>query len=115
MKYMLMLFEKDTDWEAVPAERRNATLAEHGDFAKYLLERGIEFSGAALRPSWTATTLRPDGDERLVTDGPYVELKENLGGFYIVDVKDLDEALEIAGHCPMGTATEVRPVWDPGS
>lgn len=112
MKYMLLLFERDTDWDAVPEAEREAALDAHRAFIDYLGERGIQHSGAALRPSTTATTLRPDGDDVLVTDGPYVELKENLGGFYIVDAEDLDDAIEIAKRCPTGTGTEIRPLWD---
>ena len=48
----------------------------------------------------------------MVTDGPFAELKENLGGFYVIDVKDLDEAIEVAKRCPTGTATEIRPIWE---
>lgn len=116
MKYMLMLFERDTDWDAVPEAERAAALDEHGAFIAYLRERGIEFSGEALRPSTTATTLRPAGpdQELLVTDGPYIELKENLAGFYIVEAADLDDAVEIARRCPTGTGTEIRPLWDTG-
>lgn len=111
MKYMLMLFEQDTDWLSVPEETLDAALAEHDQFCRYLTDHGIEFSGAALRPSTDATTLRPGGDDVIVTDGPYVELKENLGGYYIIDAEDLDQALEIAKRCPMGTGIEVRPTW----
>ncbi len=114
MRYMLMLFEQDTDWDAVPAEQRDAALDEHAAFIAYLDSRGIEHSGAALRPSTTSTTLRPasPGQDMLVTDGPYVELKENLAGFYVVEAADLDDAVEIARHCPTGTGTEIRPLWD---
>lgn len=116
MKYMLMLFEPDTDWDAVPEAERTASLDEHAAFVAYLQDRGIEFSGAALRPSTTATTLRPAGPDQdlLVTDGPYVELKENLAGFYIVEAADLDDAVEIARHCPTESGTEIRPLWDTG-
>jgi hypothetical protein len=117
MKYMLMLFEPDTDWDAVPAEQRDAALEEHGAFVSYLEGRGIAYSGEALDAAATATTLRPagPGEDMLVTDGPYVELKENLAGFYIVEAADLDDAIEIARHCPTGTGTEIRPLWDIGS
>jgi hypothetical protein len=112
MKYMLLLFEPDTDWLEVPKEKLETELDAHGEFCRYLEQRGIAYSGAALRPSSTATTLRTDGEEILITDGPYVELKENLGGYYIIDVADLDEALDVARRCPMSTGIEVRPTWD---
>ena len=72
--------------------------------------------GAALQASTTATTLRRDREDVLVTDGPFAELKEQLGGFYIIEARDLDQALDAAKHCPLGSGTEVRPVWEvPGS
>lgn len=112
MKYMLMLFEPDTDWDAVSEDEQAAALEEHGRFVAYLREHGIAFSGEALRPSSAATTLRIEGADRVVSDGPYVELKENLGGFYIIDVTDMDAALEVAKRCPTGTGIEIRPIWD---
>lgn len=111
MKYMLMLYEKDTDWDAVQSERLEAALGEHEKFVQMLRERGIAFSGAALRQSTAATTLRRSRDRIVVSDGPYVELKEHIGGFYTIDAPDLDAAIEIAKLCPTGTGTEIRPIW----
>jgi hypothetical protein len=112
MKYMLMLFEKETDWTQVPKEQLDDALRGHEKFIQFLRERGVAFSGEALQPQGSATTLRPDGDGMIVTDGPYVELKENLGGFYLIEARDLDEALEIARQCPTEVATEVRPIQE---
>jgi hypothetical protein len=111
MQYMLMLYEKEQDWDTVAPERREAALAEHEKFVRMLRERGIAFSGAALRPSTAATTLRPSPGGMIVSDGPYVELKEHIGGFYTIDAPDLDAAIEIARQCPTGTGTEIRPMW----
>lgn len=112
MKYMLLLHEPDTDWTSVPQEELDKALAAHGEFVQYLTARGRPFSGEALRPSYTATTLRPSGDEVLVTDGPFVELKEHIGGFYLIEADSLDEAIEVARHVPIGSGVEVRPIWD---
>ncbi|WP_166347159.1 YciI family protein [Phytoactinopolyspora limicola] len=112
MKYMLLLFEPDTDWLSVPKEQLDAELRAHGEFCRYLDEHGIPYSGAALRPSTAATTLRPDGSETIIADGPYIELKENLCGYYIIDVDDLDQALEVARRCPIASGIEIRPTWD---
>jgi hypothetical protein len=112
MKYMLMLFEPDTDWTTVDPSVAEEALREHGVFCDWMRERGIPFSGEPLREQASATTLRRVGDELVVTDGPFAELKENLGGYYIIDVTDLDEAIEVAKRCPTGTATEIRPIWE---
>ena len=111
MKYMLLLWEPDTEWDTVPEPQLRAALDAHEEFIAYLDEHGIEHTGGALRPSTTATTMRPDGADVLVTDGPYVELVEHLGGYYVVEARDLDHALQIARRCPMGSGTEVRPLW----
>ncbi|GAA2592638.1 YciI family protein [Actinomadura fulvescens] len=115
MKYMFMLYETDKDWVAAPEDELNGVLAEHVTFAQYLDGRGIAWSGEALRPSTSATTLRPGDDGLAVTDGPYVELTEHLGGYYVVEARDLDDALEIARHCPIDTGIEIRPIWDSGT
>jgi hypothetical protein len=114
MKFLLMLYEEERDWAAAPAGELRAALAEHEKFARYLAERGVPFSGEALGTSRTARTLRPAADGMVVTDGPYVELKEHIGGFYLIEAADMDEAVEIARYCPIGSGTEVRPVWDAG-
>jgi hypothetical protein len=72
-------------------------------------------AGERLRPAATATTLRVTGGNRLLSDGPFAETKEQLGGFYIVEAKDLDEAVELASKMPHlddGGAVEVRPIWE---
>ncbi|MBA2246817.1 MAG: hypothetical protein H0W23_01705 [Chloroflexia bacterium] len=114
---MLMLYNNEDWWTTSSQEEISGQLEAHNAFARYLQEQGGSIvAGAALRVSTTATTLRPDGDGMLVTDGPYAELKEQLGGFYIIEARDLDQALDAAKHCPLGSGTEVRPVWEiPGS
>ncbi|GAA4440756.1 YciI family protein [Phytohabitans houttuyneae] len=111
MKYILLLWEPDTDWQALPKERLDAALAEHTAFIRYLDERGIPWTGGALSAQDTATTLRPGPDGPVVTDGPFIELKEGIGGYYTIEVPDHATALEVAAHCPMASATEVRPIW----
>jgi hypothetical protein len=111
MKFILLLWEPDTDWQSVPKERLDAALAAHGAFSRYLDERGIPWTGGALSAQDTATTLRPGPDGPVVTDGPFIELKEGIGGYYVIDVADRVEAVEVAKHCPMASATELRPIW----
>lgn len=111
MKFILLLWEPDTDWQAVPKERLDAAMAEHTAFIRYLDERGIPWTGGALSAQDTATTLRPGPDGPVVTDGPFIELKEGIGGYYTIDVPDHATAVEVAARCPMGSATEIRPIW----
>ncbi len=110
MKYMLMIYDRDDWFETATPEMVADSLEEHGAFAAYLQGRGAAFSGEALHPSTAATTLRPSGDGFVITDGPFVDLKEHLGGFYIIEAADLDDAIEVAKKCPSAYAIEVRPV-----
>jgi len=113
MKYMLLLYDNEDWWTTITPEEMNETMEAHNAFVRYLQEQGIGIvNGEALQASATATTLRRDGDDVLATDGPYAELKEHLGGFYIIDARDLDQALDAARHCPLGSGTEVRPVME---
>jgi hypothetical protein len=92
-----------------------AALAEHGAFTRMLRDEGIAYSGEAVRDSGSAVTLRRagDGDALTATEGPFAPGQPaQLAGFYVIDVKDLDEAVEIARRCPTGVATEVRPIWE---
>jgi hypothetical protein len=122
---MLMIWEPDVNWDAEPADHLADAMRWHGEFAQFLQDRGIEYSSNALRHGSEARTLRRqapiedwvrkpllDG-QTLVTDGPYIELKEQFGGFYIIDVKDMDEAIDVAKRLPTFMATEIRPIWSP--
>ena len=107
MKYLLLIYENEKRWEK---GYDKAELAEYGAFGK-------EFAGAiqggnALKPTTTATTVRVREGKRLTTDGPFAETKEQLSGFYLVDAKDLDEAIGIAGKIPGARygSIEVRPI-----
>ncbi len=117
MKYMLMLYDNEDWWNTITQEEMDKTMEAHNTFAQYLQQQGMSIvGGEALQASTTATTVRRDGNDILVTDGPYAELKEHLGGFYIIEATDLDQALDAAKHCPLGSGIEVRPVMEiPGS
>jgi hypothetical protein len=114
MKYMLMIFGRDDWFDTVTPEQMAASMEAHDAFSAYLQGRGAEFSGEALHASKTATTLRPsdNGDGFVITDGPFVDLKEHLGGFYIIEAADLDDAIEVAKHCPVEYGIEVRPIME---
>src|SRR5437868_6214071 len=90
--------------------------ADYGKFTQDIVNSGEFVAGDALAPVETATTVRVRGGERALTDGPFAETKEVLGGYYIVDVKDLDRAVELAALIPVAArgidSIEVRPVMD---
>ncbi len=109
MKYMLMIYEDDADRVANMDER----MPHCGAYVEAMKKAGIYLSGERLRGVTTATTVRVAGGATNVVDGPYVEAKEQLGGYHIIDVPDLDTALAWAARCPSAGrgAVEVRPVW----
>lgn len=111
MRYMLLLCGEEPTTEPAPAEME-AEMQRWYDYDAAVREAGIMVSSEALQPSPTATTIRVKGAERIVTDGPFAETQEVLGGFYVVDVPDLDTALEWAAKCPAAVngSVEVRPV-----
>jgi hypothetical protein len=112
MKYMLTLFMEERNWEDTDPAEAGAAMAAWDAYTRELRESGAFVAGEGLAPSATATTIRLN-DEHIVTDGPYAETKEQLAGFYLIDVADLDAALEWAHKIPMpGGAAEVRPVMD---
>ena len=109
MKYMLLIYEDDADRVAMMDERMPHCSA----YAQAMIKAGIYVSGDRLRGATTATTVRVTDGKTHVMDGPYAEAKEQLGGFHIIDVPDLDTALAWAARCPSASRgmVEVRPVW----
>jgi hypothetical protein len=89
-------------------------LAKYGQFMEEMNERGVLQGGERLRNTTDATTVRVRDGETLTTDGPFAETKEQIGGYFIVDCKDLDEAIEIAAKIPGAAhgSIEVRPIWE---
>ena len=109
-KYMLMMyFEENT---ALTEEQRQHCYLESAEFAKKLAESGQFLGAAPLQPTSTATSLRMEDGKRVITDGPFAETREQLGGFFLITAKDLDEAIEIASKVPAGRwgTVEIRPV-----
>lgn len=114
MRYALLIYEDEKFYEeATPEDWEQATTG-HNAFGAEAEERGMKPSGDALQPTPTARTVRyVEGKPALVTDGPYAETKEQLGGFYILTCENLDEAIEMAHKLPMFTgAVEVRPIME---
>ena len=114
MQYMLMIHEDESAYAGDNgAAVMEATLRGHMALAQALMEKGVAFSGERLKSADTATTIRWDHGSHSLHDGPYTETHEELGGFYIIDVASLDEALEWARQIPIPGlgSVEVRPVW----
>jgi len=114
MQYMLLIYVDPATYEGVTEAENEAEMAEYFALGPSLRERGIQISGEALQPVTTATTVRVRGGKTLTTDGPFAETKEHLGGFYLVDVPNLDEAIEVAKRIPdvRRGSVEIRPVVD---
>jgi hypothetical protein len=113
MQYMLLIYEPEAAYEGPQGEATlQEVVAKHFALAAELGEQGVLQGGNGLQPTHTATTVITQGADKLVHDGPYAETREQLGGYYLVDVPDLDAALAIAKRIPGvdGTKIEVRPV-----
>jgi len=112
VKYMAIIFNDESQYANATPEDIGAVFAAHGAFGEAAREAGVFVDGDGLQPVATATTVRVRDGERLLTDGPYAETKEQLGGFYMLECKDLDEALAWAARIPEARtgSIEVRPV-----
>ncbi len=112
MQYLLLIYANESEAANVPAEDRQKEFGEWMAYTAELKAANAYVAGDALQPVATATSVRIRGGERMFTDGPFAETKEQLGGYYLIEAKDLDGALEWAAKCP-GARTgtmEVRPV-----
>ena len=114
MKFLALIYNDESIYIDAKPEDVAATFEAHGVFGQAAGEAGVFAGGEGLQPTATATTIRVRDDERMLTDGPYAETKEQLGGYYLLECKDLDEAISWAARIP-GAATgscEVRPIMD---
>ena len=114
MKFLAVIYNDESLWAEATPEDIAASFAGHGALMEEGAKSGAVLGGEGLQPVATATTLRVRDDERMLTDGPYAETKEQLGGYYLFECKDLDEALDWAAKIPEARtgAVEVRPVMD---
>jgi hypothetical protein len=113
MRYLLLIYTEEPA-EMPPAEAIEAENAAYAIFTKDIRERGLFQAGEALLPSTAATTVRVRDGRTVTTDGPFAETKEVLGGFYLIDGRDLDEAIELAAKIPAANrgSIEIRPIWE---
>ena len=119
MQYLLTLYADESGWANLTPEQQKQGVAAYGAYTQALQAAGVYVGSNRLRPAGTATTLRTTHGKVQVLDGPFIDSKEQLGGYYLIDVPDLDAALSWAGKCPgVGHGTvEVRAIWsmDPAS
>jgi hypothetical protein len=114
VKYMLLIYDDEQAWEKLAETERHRILGEYMQFTQQIKSTGKYVMGAQLRQTLSATSVRIRNGKRVVTDGPFAETREQLGGYYVIDAKDLDEALDVAAEIPsarVGTV-EIRPIVD---
>ena len=113
MQYMALIYGDQTMWASFSDEERSAAYALYNAFGREAEAAGVLAGGAELAPTTDATTVRVRADETLVTDGPYAEVKEALGGYYVLECGSMDEAIDWASRIPGAEhgAVEVRPVY----
>ena len=115
MKYLLLIAGDENRLNNLPEPEGSQRTQKWGTYTGELIAADKMRGGERVRPSASATTLRLNGSGRLLSDGPFAETKEQLGGFFIVEAKDLDEAVDLASKMPHledGGAVEIRPIWE---
>ena len=112
MQYLLLIYENEKNYATMSENESKKIMGEYFAFTEEIKKNGKMVAGDALQPTHTATTVRVRDGKRLTTDGPFAETKEQLGGYYLVEAKDLDEAINIAGKIPAAKngSIEVRPI-----
>ena len=112
MQYLLLIHDDEAQWGDMPEDERNSIYGEYMKYTEELQSRGILVGANQLQPSSTATVVHVEDGKTLTTDGPFAETKEVLGGYYLIDVETLDEALEWAARMPSARLghIEVRPI-----
>jgi hypothetical protein len=113
MRYLLLIYAAEPT-EAMPQDEMLAEVDEYNAFTQWTIEQGLFKAGEALHPTSAATTVQVRDGRTITTDGPFAETKEALGGFYLIEAKDLDEAIEAAARIPGARrgSIEVRPILD---
>jgi hypothetical protein len=113
MQYLLMIHADEKAMLNASPEQNNARLAAYGAYMQAMSEAGVSKGGQRLHPTSTATTVRVKNGKTSVLNGPYAEVKEQLGGYFLIDAPDLDAAISWAARCPGAEdgAIEVRPIW----
>jgi hypothetical protein len=116
MRYMLLIYNEEASWDAMSEAEQGKVFQDYMSYTEDIKTNGQHLAGDPLHPVATATTVRVRDGKTLTTDGPFAETKEQLGGYYLVEAKDLDEAIALAARVPGAHygSVEVRPVWEVG-
>ena len=116
MQYLLLIYDQEAQFENLPEKEQMAIYQEYVKLVEELKEKKVYVGGNPLKPTRTAATVRVRKGKKMVTDGPFAETKEQLGGYFLIEAKDLDEALEVAARIPTARegSIEVRPVQPMG-
>jgi hypothetical protein len=112
MQYLLLIYEDEKKWSAKTEAEKGAIFGEYGTYTAAIKKSGNFVAGEALQPIATATSVRVRDGKPLTTDGPFAETREQLGGYYLVEAKNLDEAISLAARIPAARdgTIEIRPV-----
>lgn len=112
MQYLLLIYENEARYDTMGEAELGKVLGDYRAFTQSIIQGGQFKAGDALQPTSTATTVRVRNGKTAVTDGPFAETREQLGGYYLIEAKDLDEAVSIAARIPSATigSIEVRPI-----
>jgi hypothetical protein len=113
MQYILLLYVNEAGWSKLTPAEQERGVAAYNAYTEALTQAGGFKAGNRLQASSVATTVRVANGKSQVLDGPYADSKEQLGGYYLIDVPDLDAAISWAGRCPAAShgVVEVRPLW----
>jgi hypothetical protein len=113
MEYLLVLYADESGWGKMSKAEQEQGYAAYMAYTEALKKAGAWKGSNRLKPVSTATTVRTVGGKQQVLDGPYIDTKEQLGGYYLIDVPDMDAALSWAARCPAAShgVVEVRPIW----
>jgi len=114
MRYLCLIYDEESKFGKMPKEQADAMMSEYFAFTEGIKKSGHYIGGEALQPIQTATTVRVRNGKVSTTDGPFAETKEQLGGYYLINAKDLNDAIQIASKIPSSRAgsIEVRPIQE---
>ncbi|HEY5546859.1 MAG TPA: YciI family protein [Gemmatimonadaceae bacterium] len=114
MRYLCLIYDNEKAWEKMPKEEADAVFGEYFTFTEGIKASGQHLGGEALQPTQAATTVRVRNGKVATTDGPFAETKEQLGGYYLIDARDLNDAIQVAAKIPSARygSVEVRPIME---